>query len=576
MQYCRSMPGRHARFLLAPLLLAAPALALAEAPATVAIGSLHRGGAEAAPVQVEGVVSADFRAGLGGFYLQDAGDGDPDTPDALLVQADADAEVPPGFGPGMHCQVSGELVELRAGADRLRALAPARIGPCRAAIPVEPVRLAALPQRWEPLQGMRVRIEAPLTVTGTHALERYGELTVSFAGRQWQPSELALPGTPEHARLAAANARQRLLLDDGSSQRNPATIAYLGGATTPRVGSVVHGVEGILERRHGSWRIQVERPLQLQAAPRPQPPRVPGTLKVAAFNLENLFNGDGRGGGFPTPRGAKTHAAMQAQLAKLVATVHGLDPDIAALMELENDGYGPDSSIAQLVDALNAGGAQWRFVDPGRGPGSDSIRVGLIYRADRVEPRGAPAVLEGGPFGARSRVPLAQAFVRKGGKRDLVVVANHFKSKGCSEATGADADQGDGQGCWNALRTESARRLHAWLQTVPAGSRARRIVLLGDFNAYAMEDPLHWLHGEGWVDAFAAARVERPYSYVYDGLSGRLDHALLSPALVPALRGAAEWHVNADEPDDAGYAGRNEPGPWRSSDHDPLLLGFDL
>src|SRR5690606_5627006 len=200
---------------------ASTARALAEAPAAVAIGSLHRGGAEAAPVQVEGVVSADFRAGLGGFYLQDAGDGDPDTPDALLVQADADAEVPPGFGPGMHCQVSGELVELRAGADRLRALAPARIGPCRAAIPVEPVRLAALPQRWEPLQGMRVRIEAPLTVTGTHALERYGELTVSFAGRQWQPSELALPGTPEHARLAAANARQRLLLDDGSSQRNP-------------------------------------------------------------------------------------------------------------------------------------------------------------------------------------------------------------------------------------------------------------------------------------------------------------------------------------------------------------------
>ena len=74
----------------------------------------------------------------------------------------------------------------------------------------------------------------------------------------------------------------------------------------------------------------------------------------------------------------------------------------------------------------------------------------------------------------------------------------------------------------------------------------------------------------------AAAGVDRPYSYVYDGLSGRLDHALLSPALVPALRGAAEWHINADEPDDAGYAGRNPPGPWRSSDHDPLLLGFDL
>ena len=569
--------GRTARTVVASLLLAAAPAALAGA-APQPIGSLTPGaGPQAGPVVVEGVVSADFRAGLGGFYLQDGGDGDPDTSDALLVQPAAGLALPAGFGPGMQCRVSGGLVQVRAGRDLLQALAADGIGPCQPAIPVEPVRLDALPARWEPLQGMRVRIDAPLTVTGSHAVERFGELAVSFAGRQWQPAELALPGTPEHRHLATANTRQRLLLDDGSGKRDPGHVAYLGDAGIPRIGSVVRGVEGILERRHGSWRVQVDRPLALEPAPRPQPPQVAGTLKVAAFNLENLFNGDGHGGGFPTPRGAKSPQAYQAQLAKLVATVHGLDPDIAALMELENDGYGPESGLAQLVDALNADGAQWRFVDAGHGPGGDTIRVGLVYRADRVAPRGRPAVLEGGPFGERSRVPLAQAFVRRGGQRELVVVANHFKSKGCSEASGAEADQGDGQGCWNALRTDSAQRLHAWLQQRPAGSRARRIVILGDFNAYTMEDPLHWLRSEGgWVDAFAAAGVARPYSYVYDGLSGRLDHALLSPALAPLLRGAAKWHINADEPDDAGYAGRNLPGPWRSSDHDPLLLGFDL
>ncbi len=566
---------RACRAFFLPLLLAAP-LAGATEPAPVAVGRLAQV-ADGTLVRVEGVVSADLRAGLGAFYLQDDGDGDPDTPDALRIQAGPELVLPAGFGPGMHCRIGGTLVRQRAGRDLLRALAADTVGPCRPAHAVQPVRLAALPARWEPLEGMRVRIDAPLTVTGSHALARYGELAVGFAGRQWQPSELALPGTPEHARLAAANARQRLLLDDGSSQRDPGAIAYLPDGRTPRVGSVVRGAEGILERSHGSWRLQLDQPLQLAHAPRPPPPQVAGRLKVAAFNLENLFNGDGRGNGFPTPRGARSHAAYQAQLAKLVATVHALDPDIAALMELENDGYGPESSLAQLVEALNAGGAQWRFVDAGRGPGRDTIRVGLVYRADRVLAKGAPAVLEGGPFGDRSRVPLAQAFVRKGGKRDLVVVANHFKSKGCSEAEGLDKDQGDGQGCWNALRTESARRLHAWLQHPPAGGRSRRVLVLGDFNAYAMEDPLHWLRTEGgWVDAFAVAGVVRPYSYVYDGLSGRLDHALLSPALVPALRGAAEWHINADEPDDTGYAGRNEPGPWRSSDHDPLLLGLDL
>ncbi|HZF97519.1 MAG TPA: endonuclease, partial [Pseudoxanthomonas sp.] len=93
----------------------------------------------------------------------------------------------------------------------------------------------------------------------------------------------------------------------------------------------------------------------------------------------------------------------------------------------------------------------------------------------------------------------------------------------------------------------------------------------------AMEDPMRALRNAGWQDAFAVAGVEQPYSYVYAGLSGRLDHALLSPPLAARLRGVSEWHSNADEPDSLGYArAADQLGPWRSSDHDPMLLGFDL
>ena len=190
-------------------------------------------------------------------------------------------------------------------------------------------------------------------------------------------------------------------------------------------------------------------------------------------------------------------------------------------------------------------------------------------------PVGKPAVLEQGPFGERSRVPLAQAFRMGRMGLPFVVVANHFKSKGCSEATGADADQNDGQGCWNATRVESARVLHQWLQSDPTRSGSRDMLLLGDFNAHAMEAPIRQLSADGWRDAFKVAGVQQPYSYVYNGLSGRLDHALLSTGMAARLKGAAEWHINADEADEAGYQGRNVPGPWRSSDHDPLLLGFD-
>ncbi|GAB3511582.1 ExeM/NucH family extracellular endonuclease [Pseudoxanthomonas daejeonensis] len=575
------------RRLPALLLLLGVLPAVARPAAEPAIGQLQGDGPRSPlvgeQVTVTATVSADFREGLGGIFVQDAGDGDPRTSDGLFVQPVEGFAFPDNLGVGTQCRFHGRVVELDGrGGDSLTTLQVDRVDRCRAGTPVRAQAVQALPGDWEALEGMTVRIEAPLTVTGTDALQRFGELAVSFDGRQWQPSERARAGSAEHAALAAANARTRLLLDDASRQRDPEQVAYLGGGDVPRTGSVVRGAEGIVDPRHG-WRLQLTGTPSIEVAARPAPPQVPGNVRVAAFNLENLFNGDGQGGGFPTPRGAKTPQALDAQLAKLVATIQGLDPDVAALMELENDGYGPDSGLARLVQVLNADGAQWRFVDAGRGPGTDTIRVGLIYRGDRLVARGKPAVLEGGPFGERSRVPLAQAFRRKdGGKDDFVVVANHLKSKGCSEAEGADADRKDGQGCWNALRLDSAQRLHAWLQSAPLGKGRERVAILGDFNAYAMEDPVRWLREEGgWTDALKAAAVaapgsEPPYSYVYQGLSGRLDHALLSPALVPHLRGATEWHVNADEPDDAGYAGRNVPGPWRSSDHDPLLLGFDL
>jgi predicted extracellular nuclease len=339
-------------------------------------------------------------------------------------------------------------------------------------------------------------------------------------------------------------------------------------------------VEGIVDQRSAAgYRLQLTTPLQLPASTRPPAvPQVAGRLKVAAFNLENYFNGDGLGGGFPTLRGARDASALAAQQAKLVTSINQLGADVAALMELENDGYGPQSSIAQLVAALNAdadGPGDWRFVDAGNGPGTNPIRLAIIYRSSRVSTVGKPVMLEDGPFVEHSRVPLTQAF-RQGRGPAFSVTAIHLKSKGCREVSGADADHNDGQGCWNATRVDSAQRISTWLASDPTGSGSTHAVVLGDFNAYAREEPVRAMEAAGWRDAFAVAGVAQPYSYVYSGLSGRLDHALLSPSMAVALRGAAEWHINADEPDSVGYAGNNEAGPWRSSDHDPVLLGFDL
>ena len=66
---------------------------------------------------------------------------------------------------------------------------------------------------------------------------------------------------------------------------------------------------------------------------------------------------------------------------------------------------------------------------------------------------------------------------------------------------------------------------------------------------------------------------------MFDDLSGSLDHALATAALTGKVTGFAHWNINAVESfayqydgDPALYA----PNPYRSSDHDPLVLGIDL
>ena len=102
-------------------------------------------------------------------------------------------------------------------------------------------------------------------------------------------------------------------------------------------------------------------------------------------------------------------------------------------------------------------------------------------------------------------------------------------------------------------------------------------------DAYGGEDPIRVLTGGGLVDLMAA-HVPPPqrYSYVYAGDSGYLDHALATSGLARRVAGAAFWHVNCDEPTVLDYRvatnppGLYRPDPYRSSDHDPVLVGLDF
>jgi len=537
-------------------------------------------------VSVEGVVTGNFSQGLGGVFIQSLKpDDNAQSSEGLFVDYPAGTE--PRLRQGDRVRATGTVSESGRGEATLTSLADARmavIGHDQVAATVI-LKAPESVAQWEILEGMRVKITAPLAVSGNDAVSRYGEITASFGGRLFQPTELVAPG-PAAEKIARDNARRTLLLDDARGSENPVNLWFLpdglSDATPLRTGSVLGNVTGIVDQRHGRYRLQLTDQLEAIAqAARPAAPTVAGDVRVASLNLLNLFNGDGAGAGYPTPRGAETLEQQQKQVQKLVAVVQALAADVAALMEVENDGYGPESALAQFVAALNKAGPirDYRFVDAGQGPGEDGIRVAFIYRSSRVTPQGEPAMLTGGTFAKRSRVPLAQAF-RAGKGPVFVAVANHFKSKNCGRdadaASGMDADQHDGQSCWNPVRTASAKAVQQWLASDPTASGSTLQMILGDLNAYAEEDPLRYLRSAGWRDAFAVAKVAQPYSYVFSGMSGRLDHALLSAPLAERLRGAAEWHNNADEADAFDYHADAEGDPWRASDHDPILLGFDL
>jgi len=164
---------------------------------------------------------------------------------------------------------------------------------------------------------------------------------------------------------------------------------------------------------------------------------------------------------------------------------------------------------------------------------------------------------------------------------------NHFKSKG-GTGTGLDADQGDGQGNWNNARKGQATALLGFITTVQNTAVDPDVIILGDLNAYSQEDPMDILRAGGMIDLAVGQ-----HSYVFDGQSGSLDHAMVTPSLLAQVTNAGIWNINSDEPIilDYNFEFKNNPNctsatctspdyytptPFRSSDHDPVLVGLAL
>jgi hypothetical protein len=243
-------------------------------------------------------------------------------------------------------------------------------------------------------------------------------------------------------------------------------------------------------------------------------------------------------------------------------------PTFVALQEIEMD-----TTLPQLKDALADIGCSYNSANSHEDVGNHG--VALIWRTDRVsdyswstEYQGCSAVGSGsstaydtycdgtGLLPLFSRRPVV--FTGTVNLREVVVIANHFKSK-------RGGDPADDQ-----RRLEQAQLVadlvDEFSTTVP------NVIVMGDLNDFEDSPPLEALYASGnLTNTWYTIPQENRYSYIYKGASQILDHILISPALLDDLVAVAPLHYNADYP----FAYSLDPTVvWGTSDHDQVAATF--
>ncbi|MCP3973449.1 MAG: ExeM/NucH family extracellular endonuclease, partial [bacterium] len=553
-------------------------------------------------VIVEGVVVGDFQdTDLNGFFLQEEDadvDSNPATSEGIYVfQGGSNVVV----NLGDTVKVTGTAVEFFDVTEINNVTAVEVTGSGAVATPVQLIFPVA-DTNFENIEGMGVEVQQTMTIVEYFNFDRFGEIAIA-TDRQIQPTAIYEPGSVEAANLADLNARSRITLDDGQTASNPDFVRHPDGtaftlANRFRGGDLLDNVVGVMHDSFG-YRIHPTAGADYTSAnPRVLAPEsVGGDITVASFNVLNYYTTLDEDGAMCYPamdqsdcRGADDAEEFGRQRAKIIVALLEIDADVVGLIEIENNI--DDDAVIDLVAGLNAavGAGTYDYVAAGR-TGFDTIKVAFIYKPDAVSLAGAHAILETPEFldpnntgRDRNRAALAQTFTENATGESFTAVVNHFKSKGTP--CGVPGDDDPETGSCNLTRTLTAQVLSDWLATDPTGSLDPDVLVLGDLNAYDKEDPIDVMVANVYTDLVYTFQGEAAYSYVFNGQTGYLDYGMANAALLPAVTGTTVWHLNSDEPDildyDTTYKSNNqdaifdEMSPFRSSDHDPVIIGLNL
>ena len=519
------------------------------------------------PVKTRGVVVGFFEGNypgsgsFNGFFIQDeSGDGDPATSDGIFVHVGTDA-VSPTVQIGDVVTVTGTVEEfiewddnacpdtecitqIRTSMANVQVAGTGSVTPTIITPVGDPTQADAY---WESLEGMLVTAPNTQTVTGPTS---FGAIYVIPGS---EGVERALRNTPQEGMPVGVRHYER--------------YGNIGGADAPGliVGSVVTDVAGPLGFSYGDYMVvtQPGKPWQVVSA-KPLPDTPPAwsppttdTFSAATFNTLNFDAAD-----------------PAVKMTKVVSTVLQLGgPTFLALQEIDST-----SVITDLITNLAAAGVPYAYA--ASHPDIGGHGVALLWRTDQVtntvwstqyqacSPNGSPsaptydsycdAIPDEYPLFSRRPVVLTGTVMLDSGPMDVVVIANHFKSKrGGAEADARRLEQGQFIG-------NLAAQLYA--------NGSRNILIMGDLNDFEDSPPLQAIYASGVITStwYQLPPNER-YSFIFEGVSQVLDHVLISNDLLLALKGAGALRIDADYPY-SPYADLSVV--WRASDHDPVVATF--
>ena len=582
-----------------------------------------------ATVSTEGIVTA--RKFNNGFFLQSANDdGNPDTSEGIFVFT---GSAPPASATvGNRVRVTGTVAEFLPPSNpnqlsitqlvtpTVQVVSTGEALPAAVELTSADFNAMSTPGSAEKYEAMRVSVASARTISGAEGNISESTGNASSTGVFY----VTVPGVERPFREAGIDILDTTPLPagknpprfDGNQERLMVRSRGLIGANPLSLDAdaEVTGLVGVLDYFSGTWALLPDPDAAIVVNGGKQPTAVADAgyedVTISAFNLLRFFDEINDSNGAATIRAE----ALDKRLTKgaLAICDYLKSPDIIGVVEVENlrvlqllsDRIQATCTnaplyVPYLVQGNDVGGINVGFLVNTRAVGANA-RVEVLS----VEQYGKNTVLNN-PDGSTSllndRPPLvlrARVHQDNGASYPVTVIVNHLRSLNDIESNepGSSGWATAGERV-RVKRAQQAVFLAQLIEDLQQANPSERIVALGDFNAFEVNDGYADVMGiirgepaaEDQVLTYAASPLTTPliggeelipdpaerYSYVFGGNAQTLDHVLVNEAVV-----LDAFDIEVDHPRinaDFGVFNYATPGvPTRISDHDPVRLRISV